>query len=190
MAVTKPTVGGSTDTWGTELNAALDNLDSRVTSAAGVATSASTTAATATTAASAASTAATAAQATANTASTNASTALTAANSASGRVSPYYHVTRYTVADASLDMSVTSVTADVVVYTALTATRDVKLPSAISNSGRVLTIKDETGNAGAHAITIHLGVGGQTIDGQANTSFNTNYGFLRFYSNGANWFSF
>lgn len=33
MAITKPTVGGSTDTWGTTLNTALDELDTRVTAA-------------------------------------------------------------------------------------------------------------------------------------------------------------
>jgi hypothetical protein len=33
VAITKPTVGGSTNTWGTQLNTALDDLDTRVNTA-------------------------------------------------------------------------------------------------------------------------------------------------------------
>lgn len=64
--------------------------------------------------------------------------------------------------------------------------------SDIQNSyvvGRMtLTIKDEAGDASNTPISI-VGEGGETIDGQANTTISLNYGSLTLYSDGTNLFT-
>lgn len=73
-----------------------------------------------------------------------------------------------------------------VAVTSLTAPRTVTLPAA--TAGRKLTVKDESGAAGAFAITV-AGGGVRTIDGAASIAINVNYGSVQLYSNGTNWFT-
>ena len=54
-------------------------------------------------------------------------------------------------------------------------------------AGLAIMIKDESGAAGTNNITVTPASG--TIDGAANKVINTNYGILRVYSNGTNWFT-
>jgi hypothetical protein len=75
----------------------------------------------------------------------------------------------------------------IIAYTSLTAPRTVLLPTAVGVAGQTYIIKDESGSAGTHTITI-AGTGGQTIDGSAGQFIVTSYGSVTVYSNGANWF--
>jgi hypothetical protein len=59
------------------------------------------------------------------------------------------------------------------------------------SAGRVFIVKDESGGAATHNITVK-GAGSTTIDGVAastGTPITTNYGVLRVYSDGTNWFT-
>lgn len=64
------------------------------------------------------------------------------------------------------------------------------LPSATGdNAGRIVTIKDETGNAdGVYNVQIDP-TGSQTIDeySTSNVGYLVSWGFVRVYSNGSNW---
>ena len=66
------------------------------------------------------------------------------------------------------------------------------LPAAAAgNAGQSWIIKDESGGAATHNITIKTA--GGTIDGVAGGTgkvINTAYGILRVYSNGTNYFTF
>lgn len=74
--------------------------------------------------------------------------------------------------------------------TALTAPRTVTLPSADDlQDGDELVIKDESGAAGTHTITISRS-GSDTIDGGTSTSISSNYGTVRLIKRGAaSWWS-
>lgn len=74
----------------------------------------------------------------------------------------------------------------IIVYTSLTAGRTVTLPDATLLRGKEYTIKDGSGDAATHNITID-GNGSQTIDGAATKVISTDYGSTRIKSNGANW---
>ncbi len=93
--------------------------------------------------------------------------------------------TRTAVNDANYTILATD---QVIGYTALTAARTATLPTSVGAKGKVHILKDEAGAAGAHTITLAT-TGGQTIDGAANKTITTNYGILRVYSDGANWFT-
>lgn len=54
-------------------------------------------------------------------------------------------------------------------------------------NGKRLVIKDESGNASTNNITIQAESG--TIDGSASVSIIADYGVVRLYSDGSNWFS-
>ena len=56
--------------------------------------------------------------------------------------------------------------------------------------GRIIIIKDESGNAGNNNISVYPEVSGILIDGEDHKVINSNYGVLRLYSNGNNWFTF
>ena len=78
-------------------------------------------------------------------------------------------------------------TDNLIAYTALTATRTVTLPDNICTEGRLLTIKDESGNAGTYNITLDP-EGSTTIDGAANFVIDANYNSVDLYCNGSHWF--
>lgn len=65
----------------------------------------------------------------------------------------------------------------------------ITLASATVTAGRMVIIKDEGGQAGTNNITIAT-EGSETIDGAASKTISTNYGVLRLYSDGTNWFTF
>lgn len=68
-----------------------------------------------------------------------------------------------------------------------TAGRTLTLPSGAA-TGQSFTVKDEAGTAGtANAITVDT-AGAELIDGAATASINSDYGALRFYFDGTNYF--
>lgn len=69
------------------------------------------------------------------------------------------------------------------------APRTVTLQTATLLSGRTIIVKDESGLAGTNNITVAT-QGAETIDGAATFVINTNYGLVRLYSDGTNWFTF
>lgn len=76
-----------------------------------------------------------------------------------------------------------------IAYTALTAARTVNLPAASTlKDGNSFEVKDEAGTAGANNITIDPN-GSETIDGAATAVVNSNYGCIKFYTDGTNWFT-
>lgn len=64
----------------------------------------------------------------------------------------------------------------------------ITLASAMVAEGAWVDVKDESGAAGATAITVAT-EGSETIDGATSQPINANYGALRFYSDGTNWFT-
>lgn len=56
-------------------------------------------------------------------------------------------------------------------------------------NGKVIIIKDEDGVAGTRQINVR-GESGETIDNVTTIPINTDYGVLRLYSDGINWFTF
>jgi hypothetical protein len=92
---------------------------------------------------------------------------------------------RVTVTDANY----TSTSSDyLIAYISITAGRTVNLPAASSMTNKTLIIKDESGSAGPHNITID-GFGSESIDGSATKSISTNFGTMTIYSNGSSWFT-
>jgi hypothetical protein len=70
-----------------------------------------------------------------------------------------------------------------------TAARTITLATADNIDGRIIIIKDESGGASTNHITI-VTEGSETIDGAVSITITVDYGVLRVYSNGTNWFSF
>jgi hypothetical protein len=64
----------------------------------------------------------------------------------------------------------------------------VTLASAMVEDGAEVIVKDEAGDAGTNAITVAT-EGGETIDGAASQDIASNYGVLRLYSDGTNWYT-
>lgn len=64
----------------------------------------------------------------------------------------------------------------------------ITLETAMLADGAWVDIVDESGTAGTNAITVAT-EGAETIDGAATASIATNYGSVRVYSNGTNWFT-
>jgi hypothetical protein len=83
----------------------------------------------------------------------------------------------YTVTDADYYLGVTDTS----------ARRVVTLPTAAGRTGRVYTIKDESGGAGKHPIKVQAQPG-ETIDGAGSLPVGKDYGVMRVISNGHNWF--
>jgi len=76
----------------------------------------------------------------------------------------------------------------IVAWTALSATRNYQISSEdIAQAGRVFIIKDESGDAGTHALTVST-EGAEKIDGADSISINANYGSVQLYSNGSHLF--
>jgi hypothetical protein len=91
---------------------------------------------------------------------------------------------RTTVADTTYTILVSDY---YVAVTSLSAPRTLTLPSAsTAGAGFRLIVKDESGAAGTHNITVARS-GSQTIDGATNQIISTNYGVLRLISTGSNW---
>jgi hypothetical protein len=68
-----------------------------------------------------------------------------------------------------------------------TAPRNITLDDDDKIDAKRITVKDESGNAGVNNITITPESG--TIDGAASVQIVVNYGVVRIYSDGSNWFS-
>ena len=77
----------------------------------------------------------------------------------------------------------------IIAVTNTAAARTVDLRTADTVGRRTYIIKDESGNAAVNNITITT-EGAQLIDGAATYVIATNYGSVRLYSNGSNWFTF
>lgn len=76
----------------------------------------------------------------------------------------------------------------IVAFTALTAAREYQISSAdIAQAGRIIIVKDESGDAGTYNITIST-EGAETIEGQASITIHNDYGARTLYSNGSNLF--
>jgi hypothetical protein len=73
--------------------------------------------------------------------------------------------------------------------TSTASARTITLATADVVLGRVIIIKDESGGAAVNNITVNT-QGGQTIDGVSTVTISANYGVLRVYSDGNNWFTF
>ncbi|MEE9198472.1 MAG: hypothetical protein V3U26_01605 [Dehalococcoidia bacterium] len=65
----------------------------------------------------------------------------------------------------------------------------ITLGSATVEAGRITIVKDVGGSAGTSSITVDT-EGTETIDGAASAAISTDYGVLRLYSDGSNWFTF
>jgi hypothetical protein len=65
--------------------------------------------------------------------------------------------------------------------------RTLTLPTASGKPGRIYVIKDESGGAGTHRITVKAPAS-ETIDGAGELFINANYGVLRMISSGESWF--
>lgn len=63
----------------------------------------------------------------------------------------------------------------------------ITLPTGVK-PGFLLVVKDQSGGAATHNITI-AGAGGETIDGAATVAITQNFGVIRLYNDGSNWFS-
>lgn len=74
-----------------------------------------------------------------------------------------------------------------VAVTALTGPISINLPPPASMRGEIV-IKDESGNATDHDITINT-PGSETIDGAASLVIDADYGYARIYTDGTNYFS-
>jgi parallel beta-helix repeat protein len=77
-----------------------------------------------------------------------------------------------------------------VAFTSLTAGRTLSLPAGFGSATLpyYVDVKDESGAAAANAITLSV-TGGGTIDGAASIALKENYGQVRAYSTGSNWYS-
>lgn len=85
------------------------------------------------------------------------------------------------IADANYTITVVDT---IVAYVSLTAARTVMLPSASNNTGRIIIVKDESGNcSSSNTITIS-----GTVDGVANSVLNAAYGSTRLYAGTTGWY--
>lgn len=75
-------------------------------------------------------------------------------------------------------------TDSIIAFTTLTAARTVTLPAAISNTGRIVVIKDESGSCSSGTTITVAGM----IDGATNYTLNSAYAHLRLYAGSNGWF--
>ena len=83
----------------------------------------------------------------------------------------------------------TVVTDDIVGVTDTSAARTITLDTDTVTDGRIVHIKDESGGAETHNITIAT-EGSETIDGVNTFAIDANYGAVSLYCDGTNWFIF
>ena len=76
----------------------------------------------------------------------------------------------------------------IVAVTDTTVPRTITILTAHAVNGRVMIFKDESGGASTNNITIAT-EGGGLIDGLASIKITVNYGVLKIYSDGTNWFT-
>lgn len=88
------------------------------------------------------------------------------------------------------DIAYTQLVTDFIIsYGTLTAARTVTLASAATNGdGKIIIIKDAAGTAAANNITVD-GNASETIDGALTQKITNNYGVMRLFCNGSNWFT-
>ena len=84
----------------------------------------------------------------------------------------------YAVTDSDYYIGVTNTAAE----------RSITLCQASGRTGRVYIIKDESGGAAAHPISVRARTA-EKIDGEATLTISTNHGVLRIISSGTSWFS-
>lgn len=72
--------------------------------------------------------------------------------------------------------------------TSTAAARTVTLATADVHEGKIIYVKDESGGAATNNITVDT-QGSETIDGNSTGTISANYGVLRLYSDGTNWFT-
>jgi hypothetical protein len=70
-----------------------------------------------------------------------------------------------------------------------TVARTITLATTDIAPGRIIIIKDESGGAATHNITVNT-QGGQNIDNVTSVTISANYGVIRVYSDGTKWFTF
>lgn len=75
---------------------------------------------------------------------------------------------------------------DTTMFMNTAAPTTINLQTAVGVGGRIVIIKDDTGNAGASNITINAD-GAENIDGLATQTISTNWGRMILQSNGVNW---
>ena len=98
----------------------------------------------------------------------------------------------FAVYRTSTDVSASSAGQTIIGVTDTASARTITLASADCVAGRIVIIKDESGSAGTNNITVAT-EGAQAIDGitdDTSVKITANYGVLRLYSNGTNWFTF
>ena len=64
--------------------------------------------------------------------------------------------------------------------------RKVTLPAVSGQQGRIIIVKDASGNAGSNGLEID-GNGSETIDGSADKLINTDYGFIKLVCGASEW---
>jgi len=82
--------------------------------------------------------------------------------------------------------SYTLLAQDEVVLCNQSAAMTLTIPSGILANGRILTVKDISGNAFAHPIMLSPASG--NIDGLSSRTLSINYGVIRLISDGTNWY--
>ena len=87
-------------------------------------------------------------------------------------------------------LAASAASSDVIIYgvTDTTAARTITISTADTVDGRIFIIKDESGGALTNNITIATDAS-QTIDGQSTIAIVVDYGVMRLYSDGDNFFS-
>jgi hypothetical protein len=95
----------------------------------------------------------------------------------------------FAVYRTSTAASVSSAGQVIIGVTDTTAARTITLSTSDVAPGRIIIIKDESGGAATHNITINT-QGGQTIDNVSSVTITANYGVVRVYSDGSKWFTF
>jgi hypothetical protein len=92
------------------------------------------------------------------------------------------------VGTSSTAVSASSAQETIIGVTSTASARTITLDSDDCKTGRIVIVKDESGGAGTNNITIDT-EGAELIDGAASVVITANYGCVRLYSNGTNWFS-